>query len=201
VPRRRGYGAAVIFEMRRVRSPIGLARQSDDCVSILPASSERLGMSDNRNLILSIILSAITIIAWQYFIGRHQSGTDLEPLQDLVRRNMAGIVFQGLFAAAVLAIGGGLYALRQFRRRTYAFLEVVFGMGAAVYAANTFYFATTGDDRARSIVATFAGIYIIVRGFDNWREGQKLVPPRPVIDPRPFRNVTSKEKLQITRTS
>ena len=130
-------------------------------------------MSDGtKNLILSIVLSAIVLVAWQFFFNRDPT---LTPLQKFVRAHITDFAFQILFAWLVLLTGWGLFSLRTRRRRVYAAIEVISGLGAAVYAANTFYDAAAPDDRAKAVFATIAGLYVIVRGMDNWREGTKII--------------------------
>jgi hypothetical protein len=92
----------------------------------------------------------------------------------LVKAHTSVLLFQILFVAIVLVISASLYLLRETNRRWYAVLEILFGMSAADFSANGFYLATEHDTQFRNLVAALGGIYIIIRGLDNWR----LKPPK-----------------------
>jgi hypothetical protein len=53
-------------------------------------------------------------------------------------------------------------------------VEIGSGILAAVYAANQFYVAPDPDSELKGFVATVGGIYIIVRGLDNWSLRDKI---------------------------
>jgi hypothetical protein len=85
-----------------------------------------------------------------------------------IRAHIAEAVFQFIFVITILGIAAFLFFLRSTKRRVYAVLEIVFGIAASVYAANQIYTAATQDGAARAVFATLAGVYIIIRGIDNW---------------------------------
>jgi hypothetical protein len=85
-----------------------------------------------------------------------------------IRNHLAAITIQSVFTIAVLVSAWLLFRLRQRERGFYAAIEIVFGILAGVYAANQFYAAPNPDSELKAVVATVGGVYIIVRGFDNW---------------------------------
>lgn len=145
---------------------------------------------ESRNTILGIVLSGVVLIAWQYFFNvpamerQRQHLPPLEsPLQAFFREHFTDFGFLILVTGSVLIIATGLYLLREHRRRVYAGVEIVFGIAAGHFAANTFFHAASPEQRVQASVAAIGGIYIIVRGFDNFMQGQaaanaKRPPPR-----------------------
>jgi hypothetical protein len=85
-----------------------------------------------------------------------------------IRSHIGSITVQSVFVLAVVACAWLLSWLRQNERGFYAVLEIVFGILAGLYAANQFYGAPDPDTRVKGVFATVGGIYIIVRGLDNW---------------------------------
>jgi hypothetical protein len=78
------------------------------------------------------------------------------------------LLFQILFVVIIVAVAISLYLLRRKRRRLYAMLEIAFGVSASIFAANGITAATDYDSQFRNLVAALGGIYIIIRGLDNW---------------------------------
>jgi hypothetical protein len=91
-----------------------------------------------------------------------------------IRSHLGAAVVQSVFTIAVLVSAWLLFLLRQRRRGFYAAVEILFGILAGVYAANQFYAAPDPDSELKAVVATVGGIYIIVRGFDNWSLRNKV---------------------------
>ena len=85
-----------------------------------------------------------------------------------IQNHLLGIVVQLIFIVAVVLSAWLLFRLRQSERGVYAILEITFGLGAGVYASNQVLGAPDPDTIAKAVFATVGGIYIIVRGFDNW---------------------------------
>ena len=129
-------------------------------------------MRDNRNTLIAVVLSAAILFAWQYFIGTTKPSPTETPLQVFVREHFNAFGFQALFAGGVVIVASGLYALRHYRRRAYACVEILFGFGAGQFAANTFYHAGSPEQRVQAIVAAVGGLYAIIRGLDNFKQGQ-----------------------------
>lgn len=102
-----------------------------------------------------------------YLIGGYLVSL-LLPVLAFAKGHTSLLFFQILFVAIILAISSLLYALRTKRLRLYAALEIMFGVCASVFAANGLYTSIAYDTEFRNFVAAFGGIYIIVRGLDNW---------------------------------
>jgi hypothetical protein len=100
--------------------------------------------------------------------------TFFTPLFSFLREHVSDVVLQFLFFALVIVIAVGLYLLRSKRRRIYASLEIMIGVAIAVYATNEIYRPTEGSFPAKSWFAGMAGIYVIIRGLDNWFHPKKV---------------------------
>ena len=85
-----------------------------------------------------------------------------------IKAHVSSVLFEVLFVAIVIVISALLYLLRSKHRKSYGVLEITFGISASVFAANGFYASTEQDAQFRNLVAVFGGIYIIIRGLDNW---------------------------------
>jgi hypothetical protein len=85
-----------------------------------------------------------------------------------LRSYFSTIAIEIVFIFAVVTCGSLLYWLRQRNRGLYACLEIAFGILAGVYAVNQIYPAPDPDSLAKAMFATVGGVYIIVRGLDNW---------------------------------
>lgn len=90
------------------------------------------------------------------------------PLLTFLRDHVSEAAFQLGFVVLVTLASIALYLLRSRQRRLYASLEIVFGVSVAVYAANQTYVVSVGDTQLKNFFATMAGIYVIIRGLDNW---------------------------------
>jgi hypothetical protein len=116
-----------------------------------------------RGLIGLLFSTAIIAISVYHFAS-------LAGVQAFVRAHFGDLLFQLFFVIFVITAAGFLFYLRQTRRGLYAFIEITFGLLAGVYAANQFYAADAQDSRVKAVFASVAGIYIIVRGLENWRQ-------------------------------
>jgi hypothetical protein len=85
-----------------------------------------------------------------------------------INAHVSSVMFAVLFAAVAIVISTLLYLLRVKNRKLYAVLEMAFGISASVFAANGFYPPSTHETQFRNFVAAVGGIYIIIRGLDNW---------------------------------
>jgi hypothetical protein len=92
---------------------------------------------------------------------------------EFAKAHLGEMLFQFSFVAVVLIVAVGLFTLRYFQRRLYGSIEIIFGFFAAVYAANELYVAATPYSQTKGAVASLAGIYIIIRGMDNWQQGAR----------------------------
>jgi hypothetical protein len=92
--------------------------------------------------------------------------------------HVGDVILQFIFVTAVLLLGGSLFWLRTTYRRVYAITEIIVGVLAATYASNELLGAATSESRAKAIFASLGGLYIIVRGFDNW--SQATTPKAPL---------------------
>jgi hypothetical protein len=95
------------------------------------------------------------------------------PVGAFIRTYIDVALFQIGFVVVVTGIAVALYFLRSKQRRIYASLEIMVGVFAAVYASNELYNPPTPDSRIKAVFATMGGLYIIVRGLDNWRQSQE----------------------------
>ena len=102
-----------------------------------------------------------------------------------IRSYVTVLTFQLLFGIGVLLAGMLLFLLRTARRRLYSILEIAFGVFASVYAANQLYDSPDQDSRLRAVFATVAGVYIIVRGLDNWQQSRPPTPPPELLETLP----------------
>jgi hypothetical protein len=145
---------------------------------------------ENRNTIFAVVLSAAIIFLWQYFVGVPKSPPAETPLQAFVRDHFTELGFQALFAGGVVIVASALFMLREHGRRIYACLEILFGFAAGQFAANTFFHAASPEQRVQATVAAIGGIYIIIRGLDNLRQGQDAANAK-----KPLINVTSSTSI------
>jgi hypothetical protein len=83
------------------------------------------------------------------------------------------ILLQLLFVLVVIFSGAGLFLLRSAYRRAYAVIEIIVGIGAATYSGNELFSSAAADSQVKAIFAALGGIYIIVRGLDNWQQGAR----------------------------
>lgn len=121
--------------------------------------------SDDRILFV-LGYTAIFVFGILFFDGLISIGVDV---RTLIQTYFSLGLFQLLFIVVIFIASLALYALRSYNRRLYATMEIAFGLGASLYAANQIYTASDTGSEMRAAVATIAGIYIIVRGFDNWQ--------------------------------
>lgn len=123
----------------------------------------------------SVVLLAVLIMAivpiW-YFIGDYLTAHLLQVLT-LAKTHTSALFFQMLFVAIVFAVSASLYVLRTNHRKWYAALEISLGISASVFSANGIYLSSEHDTQFRNLVAAFGGIYIIIRGLDNWAKPPK----------------------------
>jgi len=110
------------------------------------------------------------IISVGAFAGALLHLSPLPAVQRFVSAHIGDVAFQLLSIAIIVIIAGSLFQLRRQMRGLYAAIEIIFGLAAGVYAANQFYGANTEDSRTRAIFAAVAGVYVIVRGLDNWSQ-------------------------------
>ena len=115
-----------------------------------------------------LVYNVIGLCVSNYVVVKSASGSTF------LRSHLNAATTQSVFAIAVLACALLLYHLRKRWRRYYAALEIVFGILAGVYAANQFYAAPDPDSELKGFLATVGGIYIIVRGLDNWSLRNKV---------------------------
>jgi hypothetical protein len=85
----------------------------------------------------------------------------------LLRTRIAEVPFQLLFLLFIVLLASLLYALRSTRRRIYAALEIMCGCMTAVIEANHIY-GSSKQEAPGYFLPTLAGLYIIIRGIDNW---------------------------------
>jgi hypothetical protein len=85
----------------------------------------------------------------------------------LLRTRISEVPFQLLFLLFIVLLASLLYALRSTRRRVYAALEIMCGCITALIEANHIY-GSTKQDAPGYFLPTLAGLYIIIRGIDNW---------------------------------
>jgi hypothetical protein len=88
-----------------------------------------------------------------------------------LRAHISQVPFQFLFLLTILILAMLLYALRSRMRRVYGALEVTCGCVASLVAANRIY---ESMDDLSNVLATLAGLYIIIRGFDNWNHNSSI---------------------------
>src|SRR5437660_400917 len=84
-----------------------------------------------------------------------------------------GTMFSYVGFAASLAVAVGLFTVRVHRIRVYASIEILVGMVALTqvfFFPSRFLQIEEGSDLAQYL-AVVGGIYIIVRGLDNFRAG------------------------------
>jgi hypothetical protein len=113
--------------------------------------------------VVGLLFSLTILITYLYRFA------SLVSVQNFVHAYFGDVLFQAFFMVLVTAIAGVLFYLRQTMRGLYAAIEIAFGILAGVYAANQFYGADVPDSRVKAVFAAVAGIYIIVRGLENWR--------------------------------
>jgi hypothetical protein len=85
----------------------------------------------------------------------------------LLRTRISEVPFQLLFLLFIILLASLLYALRSTRRRVYAALEIMCGCITALIDANHIY-VSSKQDAPGYFLPTLAGLYIIIRGIDNW---------------------------------
>jgi len=94
--------------------------------------------------------------------------------ENFIRSHFTQAAFHIIFAILIVGCSTILFVLRTRRRRMYSILEISFGILAGAYAANQIYELGEPDARIKALFATVAGIYIIIRGFDNWQQSKKV---------------------------
>ena len=91
-----------------------------------------------------------------------------------IHNHLSAIAIQLVFTIALVASAWLLFQLRQNERGFYAVVEIVVGILAGLYAANQFYAASDPDNMVKAVFAAVGGVYIIIRGLDNWSLRNKV---------------------------
>jgi hypothetical protein len=110
--------------------------------------------------------SLAAIVAFWYFRG--SLSASFSALKEWIIGYTSGLALGILCFAVTIATAISLYLLRSKRRRLYAILEIAFGISASIFAANEIANAPEYSSEFRNLVAAVGGIYIIIRGLDNW---------------------------------
>ena len=87
--------------------------------------------------------------------------------------------FPGLSAAAVLALGLALFAIRRRYRSTYGAVEVVIGVVVALTQTVDVLNSGRAIDGHFVLAMLTAGVYLVVRGLDNVDQGLEKTPSDP----------------------
>ena len=87
--------------------------------------------------------------------------------------------FPGLNAAAVLAVGLALFAVRRRYRSTYGAVEVVIGVVVALTQTVDVLNSGRAIDGRFVLAMLTAGVYLVVRGLDNVDQGLEKTPSDP----------------------
>jgi hypothetical protein len=98
-----------------------------------------------------------------------------QPVLAFTRVYVSGVLIQLLTATLIILTAAVLFFIRSRARRLYATIEILFGVLASMYVARQIY-EPGPNSGIKAVFATVAGIYIVVRGFDNWQQASKEGP-------------------------
>lgn len=95
------------------------------------------------------------------------------PLFQFIQQHVSEVLIQLAFFCLIVVIAIILYLLRSTQCRIYASLEIMIGSAIALYATNEIYGPAGVNPPIKSVFAAMAGIYVIIRGLDNWFHPRK----------------------------
>ncbi|WP_156362535.1 hypothetical protein [Xylophilus sp. Leaf220] len=97
-------------------------------------------------------------------------------------------------ALGAFTIGLGCYFIRRKYRRIWGATEIVAGIAIVVYRTYTKNYSANLMDAEYFIAFITAGIYLMVRGFDNLEQGAKIIAEKRRLDKQKRRQAKEFEK-------
>jgi hypothetical protein len=133
-------------------------------------------------ILISLIVFGVINLIWHslepYFYST------LDTFLPFLRATLSSALFELLFVFVIVCLAIGLYLLRSLRPRTYASLEIIVGLIVSVHAANSIYIAAP---TVQDLFTILGGLYLIIRGTDNWSKKQHDNIPTPQHRPSSMR--------------
>lgn len=156
-----------------------IAMEHDGPLGIEHAFKNPLGISWSHLLLFVAGSACLSMVLGSLFYSLFVSATDFYhwvlKLNPLTQKNH----FMGFAGATVLALGGIFFWGRLKLRFTYGLLEAGVGVAFAVYKFSQEPKIALPSDNGFYFAMLTAGVYLVVRGFDNmhqgWKEGKDPV--------------------------